>query len=675
MAYLTRQDIEKIIQGAPAGTSPGGIIAALRQQGHTLEGYDDMIKESERPKNLGEKAAAVLGADKFGRGIGQTIYIATGGTRELEKAQNANLETASKLIKQIQENRKKGKDTTRLEKALQALTGSLKEGAYDIGQAGTGGLSNREVIGSAIQTGINVVGAGSFGKAAQGARSFTRLGSLPSVVGGASKSQGVIRGTLGGARAAVLPGAATGAASGVANEISSGRDLTAGGVFRSTIGGAVAGGVASGIIGGVAGGIGGALRGRAAQTTATKAALEAEQKTKIGGRQAVSSQIKSSLQRDPSLIAKYQLDDAGNVVKDKKAAELVRQGIDEKYVGVIKSAGAVDKNKMRQMVNLTERAVRNPLQVERGADIAGGTFLERVKYLKNVLKSAGAEVEKAATGLAGKKLNGASTLVQEFDNELAKAGVGRRPLFDKQGNEIGEALDFKGSDFENLGSIGKSIQNVYERLVRAGDNAHELHRLKRYIDEIVDYGTAGEGLKGSSQRLLKALRARTDGLLDTQFSSYNKANTKFRDSIQSLDEIGLLLGKHFNLSNVDSVFAQMRAGSVMRRITSNAPSRADILQSIKAIEMAAKKYGFKAKDDLITQVVFADVLEDVYGPQATTGLENLVRRGVQTAGENLLQGNTTSALIGAVKTGIEGARGINGDAKKKALKALLGMLN
>ncbi len=40
MATLSKQQVEQIISSAPQGTSPAGIVAALRAKGHTLEGYD-----------------------------------------------------------------------------------------------------------------------------------------------------------------------------------------------------------------------------------------------------------------------------------------------------------------------------------------------------------------------------------------------------------------------------------------------------------------------------------------------------------------------------------------------------------------------------------------------------------------------------------------------------------
>nr|AUN36863.1 hypothetical protein [uncultured bacterium] len=40
MPTLSKDQVRQIIQNAPSGTSPGGVIAALRQKGYQLEGYD-----------------------------------------------------------------------------------------------------------------------------------------------------------------------------------------------------------------------------------------------------------------------------------------------------------------------------------------------------------------------------------------------------------------------------------------------------------------------------------------------------------------------------------------------------------------------------------------------------------------------------------------------------------
>lgn len=50
MAYLTKDQVVKILKEAPKGTDPAGIVAALRAQGHELEGYDMVTKQLEQVK-------------------------------------------------------------------------------------------------------------------------------------------------------------------------------------------------------------------------------------------------------------------------------------------------------------------------------------------------------------------------------------------------------------------------------------------------------------------------------------------------------------------------------------------------------------------------------------------------------------------------------------------------
>lgn len=79
MAYLTKKKVKEIIQKAPKGTSPEGIIAGLRARGHQLEGYEQSsaeIPSSEPQKGIvqkfGDAATDVLKG--VAKGVGSTIY-------------------------------------------------------------------------------------------------------------------------------------------------------------------------------------------------------------------------------------------------------------------------------------------------------------------------------------------------------------------------------------------------------------------------------------------------------------------------------------------------------------------------------------------------------------------------------------------------------------------------
>jgi len=111
-----------------------------------------LAKQPEQKKNFLQKTANFLGMEKFGQGIGQAISNISGSQDKVIKAYEDGLKLENDLFTKIQENKKAGKDTSRLEQALNRQKMSNKEALVQIEDVGTGGLTNREVIGSAIST-------------------------------------------------------------------------------------------------------------------------------------------------------------------------------------------------------------------------------------------------------------------------------------------------------------------------------------------------------------------------------------------------------------------------------------------------------------------------------------------------------------------------------------------
>lgn len=199
----------------------------LRQDGFTQEQIRDLQKrgrvfetvnrENFKKKGLLRSAAEFLNMDEFGRGIGQTIYNLSGqGGRSREQilaSQQQGTDAAIQLMRQARESG----DPERIAKAKQLLKESQSD--VDFEQLATGGLSNREVLGSAASTALNVASLGGAinlgGKAATGATSVGRA-----VLRGVG--QGAISGGAFGAAEAltegegIVPGAAKGAAFGAA---------------------------------------------------------------------------------------------------------------------------------------------------------------------------------------------------------------------------------------------------------------------------------------------------------------------------------------------------------------------------------------------------------------------------------------------------------------------------
>ena len=100
----------------------------------------------------------------------------------------------------------------------------------------------------------------------------------------------------------------------------------------------------------------------------------------------------------------------------------------------------------------------------------------------------------------------------------------------------------------------------------------------------------------------------------------------------------------------------------------------DIVEYLKSLEDFFTTTGGKSGDDIITQTIFADILEDIFGTQATTGLRGQLERGITEAGlaaQDVFQGQPISGAIKAGLSGIQRLRGISPEAKIEALRNLI----
>lgn len=366
----------------------------------------------------------------------------------------------------------------------------------------------------------------------------------------------------------------------------------------------------------------------------------------------------------------------GKLVTDKAAKEVVRQGIPEADVALIKSGSNSDKSKMLKMLDIRESQLTNKRVTDRASDVAGDTFINKVvKPIQDLNEKAGKNLNIVAKRLAGKKAD-PSLAVKSLADDFDTAGI----KVDKKGN-----LDFKGSDFEGLKSIQASLKSIWNRALSVGKSrdALQMHRTKKFIDNVVEYGSEGSGLSGRAEKILKSFRRSLDITLDTQFKSYNKANTVFSDTIRQLNELGAVLGRRFRIGDQ---FADARAGLALRRILGNAQSRADILRLIDGMQKIAKKYGIKIDEDVIVQTNFADILERMLGTEAPTSLAGQVSRGFETFGSTgsiqggqqigstvgeFARGNVVRGTIKAGAHVFDVLRGVNQESRIKALRALL----
>lgn len=359
----------------------------------------------------------------------------------------------------------------------------------------------------------------------------------------------------------------------------------------------------------------------------------------------------------------------GKLKSDKIAKDAIKQGFDEGVIATVKAAKPADKKILRKMTDVMERGKKNArfAATNRPSDVLGDSLMKRVDIVRRANKDAGKQLDSVASNLKGRSID-ITPAGDSFLSELRGIGI-----------NINDDLtvDFKGSDIEGLAGPESAVKRVVNRMTKGTPDAHEVHRLKRFIDEQVSFGKNAEGLSGRTEGILKNLRRNLDGTLDKKFPEYDRINSAYSETVGALDALQDVAGKKMNLSGPN---AEKATGTLMRRVLSNAQSRVTLLDSVDEIEKVAKKFeNFKGKldpraiegpkapskldDDLLTQVLFVDELDSQFGAVARTSLKGQVEQAVTSSPAAL-------ALDAAGKIA-EKVLGVNDE---KAFKAIRGVL-
>jgi len=195
-------------------------------------------------KTVTEKIADVTGGKEISQGLGQAL--AQKGTQKIiEETQQQQFDLQGKLVEQIKMAKEQGRDTTRLENALNLLNEDVQEfGAGAEKLLNPNELTNKEVLGDALQLATTAGGA----KVAGGG------------AGKATQATGVVQGAIQGAKAGLAGGTAVGALSGTAQGLQDNKDIS--GIAKDTVTGAVVGGIGGALVGGITGGISGRIAGK-----------------------------------------------------------------------------------------------------------------------------------------------------------------------------------------------------------------------------------------------------------------------------------------------------------------------------------------------------------------------------------------------------------------------------
>jgi hypothetical protein len=560
--------------------------------------------------------ADFTGGKELSQGLGQAIAQPK-ISKQIEQTQSDQMRIQGDLINRIREKRVAGEDTSRLEIALKNLTGEIQTtGDEAVGLLNQADLTDKQVIGDALQLATTVASIGALKGASAG-----KLPAVEGVIKSTTKSGAIGKGALQGMKTGAISGGAFGSITGTSQALQEDKDAK--GIIEDTAKGGILGATTGLVLGGITGAISGGLKGR---------------------------QLRKAVLDNKNIPAEK------TTQFKQKAIEIAKQqGIDDTDIKFISSMNKPDRIKAEKMIDLAEKASTDKRVIERPIDIVGDSMVDRVKFIQSQNSKAGKLVDQTAKSLKGQNID-ATPVRERALSLLEDAGVFANP---------DGTPNWSKSVFNKTPDIKNKIMRAFSDLPAGEMDAYDLHNFKKSIDEVVNYGVKGEGLKGKSATILKSVRNTADEILDNSFMDYNKANTDYKNTKEVLEIANDLFGKKVGV-------VKERGGQLLRSVFSNNTQRPRVLSLVEKLDEVARQYGAKFDDNLVDQALFTEILEDVYGTQATTSLQGQVQRAV-SGGQRVVEGlrNPIKGAGDVLATIAEKTAGITPENKKKILSALL----
>jgi hypothetical protein len=315
------------------------------------------------------------------------------------------------------------------------------------------------------------------------------------------------------------------------------------------------------------------------------------------------------------------------------------------------------------MVNDYQRILNDSRygQTRQVTDVVGESALKRVEAIDKINQVAGRQIDKAAQSLKGVKVD-VTREVDEFTDSLAGIGVKIEPT------SKGVKINYKDSDFEGMKKSQKVINNVVSRMYNTkSPNAYDVHRMKKFIDNNVTFGGGKTGAEGKAESLIKGLRRNLDGYLDGISKNYDKANTKYADTVTVLNDVKGVAGK--NGINARTL------GLLANRVDSRAVSSARIGDIYSSLDDVAAKYGVRFKDSVSDLHIIANSIDNTLPNVVNNSLQGQVGNAASKAldkGAELSQSTVFGSALRAGKAGIDKfSKDKSVNAQIKALKDLL----
>ena len=342
----------------------------------------------------------------------------------------------------------------------------------------------------------------------------------------------------------------------------------------------------------------------------------------------------------------------------------VRTGIDPTVVDFVNGASKTDKGAFRTMFEIAKNKATNLRQTEQPKEVVGKAILTRAKAAIGGLNKATERIRDSVKAMAPDPID-ITDQFDEFSNLLAQRGLEVSP-------ETGKLL--------NTGEVPEGDMKIYQTmydLIKPDEEGvvtrtpQKLDAFRRRIFNELDLAKKRqEAFSSTVDQDAESFRSILMKPLENLNKEYKLASQDYATTIKPVQDFLNLMGYKGPLERIST--KDLRAGEIAMRMLGNAADRP--LSVIQALEEAAVKNGFKKTDNIFDQVLFSDMLENLFGTSQTRSLRGEVgRAGMDVANElggaaaDIAKGD----IFGLIGRGFKAALGKSDQAKIDAIQKLI----
>ena len=330
----------------------------------------------------------------------------------------------------------------------------------------------------------------------------------------------------------------------------------------------------------------------------------------------------------------------GRVVKDDIARKLVNEGVSEKLVIAPNSMTPGDRQAANEMMDLAFDFLTKGKGSEKSRPnkVIGKNTIKRLNFLREKKRGAGERIGNAVKkDFAGNKII-IDDLRQAFASDLSDLQI---------------YIDEKGLLDDSVALTDQGINQIKKSLSFLNNtkgDARALHTVKQSLSNLINYDDKSivrEPIHYQIESAISNLRENINRRLRSMSPDYAKANDEFSEIAGVIKPFVKSVGRLFDPS---SDRAENYIGQEARKVLTNYSRANPMIEAFDNLETMVAKYGAKYDDDIMTQVMVNNAMEDVFGSFVPGGSQSLLERGARGAIQSSgIMGEAADMVIDKVK--------------------------